>query len=322
MEHFIRVTGLLLEHELLGHAVASAKIQPAPSDQSPSIPPILVAWSPREKFLIRPEYAWLSAPGALFVRLPVSLDQFTQIVTAQRPPAEPGSELYSLLTPVGQWKWAVQKVGETICMGEHDEAHDRIQALLTHASSHWPGFFEDALDLILEDLGKATHPMLLRSIADEVQGVAAAQACLPLARWCNEAGLRARIEEMQDLLCYFQQDLVQLNSIKQAIEHDPWWSELARDLDFSQRSLLALRHELGVGGEPYADYCESASRSLREVESIHTLSPRFARDDARRILGAIENLVLVIEESTRMARTISERIAQACGEMPRGSTTP
>jgi hypothetical protein len=322
MHDFNRVAGLLLEHELLGHAIVSAKIQMAPGDWSPSTPPLLVAWSPREKFLIRPEYAWLSASGSSFLQLPVSLDHFMQVVTAQRPPAEPGSESHSLLTSVGQWRWAVRELGEAISIGRYDEAQVRVEALLSYARDHWPGVFEDALDVILEDLGKASHRTLLQSLADEVQGVAAAQACLPLARWCTEAGLRARIEELQDLLCYFQQGLVELNAIEQVIERDPWWSELGRDLDCSQRRLLALEHEIGDCGKPFADCCESAAHSLREFESIHSLAAQTAPDDARRILAAIENLVLSIEESTRMEHTVRERIAQACGEIPIGSTAP
>jgi hypothetical protein len=322
MQDFKTVAGLLLEHQLLGRAIASAKIQPAPDSRIPSTTPLLVAWSPREEFLIRPEYAWLTASGASFLQLPVSLDHFMQVVTAHRPPAEPGSEFHSLLTSVGQWRWAVGELGKAISIGRYDEAQDRVRALLSYARQHWPGIFEDALNVILEGVGRASHRTLLLSLAAEVQGVAAAQACLPLARWCTEAGLRARIGELQDLLCYFQQNLVQLDSIKQAIERDPWWSELARDLDLSQRSLQTLQYELGDCSEPFTDCCESAGRSLREVESIHTLSPRFSRDDARRILVAIENLVLAIEESTRMTRTITERIAQACGEMSIGSTAP
>jgi hypothetical protein len=316
------IEGLAVEHEVLWRALERAGICLASVESTQSKPPLLVAWSPRESFLIRPEYAWLSVQGGSFLQLPTSSKHFMEFVTAERAPVDPKSDLYSLLTPVGQWRWAVRKLGETISAGKHDEGLLRVKALLDYARDHWPGAFDPALNMILRDLGKAHHPTLLRCLETEVEGIAAAQACVALTRWHFEPNLFSRMTLLQDLLCYFQQGLIDSNSLWKTIEQDTWRNELTRDLDTSLRMLASLQHEVSVSREPLTDSCQRVAQNLRKVESIYTLSAGIAPDDARRALDAIETLVLQLEELAFKAQATVEGIAQACEEVAVGWRAP
>ncbi len=157
---------ILCEHAGIASMLTALGLVPPHGEDCGSAPTV-VAWSPREGLLLRPEWAVLSLSSTTYVRLPLGLSELRAALG--QPKAEAPPDAAGLCTPPGQLLWALNEL--RACVDGAERA--RRSVFLRHfCTRHWYGWFEQALQS-LERAGADKVEATVTNLLKEAPWVAA-----------------------------------------------------------------------------------------------------------------------------------------------------
>lgn len=229
--------------------------------------PVVVGWSPRDRLLMSPEYAWLSHAHSTYIRLPVSNNELHEGLLRAAQPVERNSELHRLLTPVGAWLWSVGELRKDMMEQRQSAARFRIREMARFAAANWPGWY----DLALASVARAEEQLdgevegLLGILDVPAVAIASAEAMRPLLEWVPPGMRAGSLEEMQDVLCYSSQGIGSAtHEIQMAF--NLCLQELAADLESSRTRLEQVRSAGFDPSEPVTSVLGSVGEALKKLE--------------------------------------------------------
>ncbi len=236
---------LFVEHQSIKRALAMADLsqvlrEPELSSHDATFP-VFVGWSSRETLVLKPEYALLSSDEIRYLRLPQQLETLIESIGKATMPYEASAMLKGLHTPLGQWRWALKELRNSILTDDYHLASLRLIELQRFASKHWPGYYDMLLTslsmaMTLED--DAVRRIML--VESNAVSVAVLVACAPLTEWIEDRAKANHVAMTSEIVAYLDQDALEIQDIKGGVTNFAWIKDLKNDLATTEETLNAM----------------------------------------------------------------------------------
>lgn len=297
------------EHSSIREALirTGLKILSFTSDTLPSTQhaSVLIAWSDRDTLLLRPEYAWLSLKAVTFIQLPQQSNFLRQQIEDAQQTPDVGLELEILCTPLGQWRWALGELQESLNRADEKESFIRLMELRRFATKHWPGWYEKTFTDIRDaiDINNRSSDLLL-DLLSNADAVATLEACGPLLNWTEGGTKGSRIVPLEDAACYASQGVGEIKVIAELAATDPWWSELETDLSTTEATLHLVRKG---GGEPESilgNRLVVLRRCIAEISNIEESSFSLSREEICNFYSIVSTLQRTLVDIVKLYNNV------------------
>ena len=300
---------LFTEHPCINEVLRAHGLAPAASGDTPAqearTKPVFLAWSGREELLRSPEYALLSHESVAYARLPLGRGELEAGVRLAAEPAHALPEFLELLTPLGQWRWALGRLCAATGHGGPSELRARADALRRFASKHWPGIYEAALDELArgaEDVERVSR-LAARLFASADDG-ALLRACAPVMRWAEERASYERLASLGDALAYAAQGVLGVGAVNDTLASGIDPAEMEAQISEVEQGLRSL-HGLGCDLARAPELDAAALRAcLSRVRPINGDDAVPRADELEEVRAAVGALIAAAERLVRLQRQI------------------
>lgn len=285
-----------------------------------------VAWSPLQTLVRRPENSLASVPGVTFLRLPISLAALTGSRTARNPRASAPVRA-DLCVPLGQFTCSLHRLLGLLPTETPGEVLARVAELRRFCASHWPGWFESALDIVRNSLQQRdpTNAGELVKVLLEFSGqVATYEAFRAFLHGAGKDIVNAGPGPVNAALSYYLSGGLEYQDVLETLEGDRWWSAFAEEFAKIEQGLqgiglsgfdpdMVLGKRVDTARQSLAGFAECAERLLRAPRGRKVtgrLRPRL--EEAQRCLEVLMNTIQAIaREREKLRQRVHQRVEHA-----------
>jgi hypothetical protein len=298
---------LFFEHESIRRALVSAGLLQADQllDSGSTTQPVFLGWTSKDLLLLKPANAWLSVEQCLFIRLPQPGAMVQQYLDQSAQPVVESEELKRLRTPLGQWRWAIAEFTKLSTAGAMEIAASELQRF---AAKHWPGWYDDILSNLLADIRKGAQPTpQLAHLGKYAHRVAALNAVTPLIDWTTNKFKSNHIHTLAEVLAYSQQDLFDLQKIRNLGLDLDWLKLLANDCAETETALVIINE---FEPSPWAELQESLHSVTQAVSELNSLDHFSSDYSLKQTQLASEQLTRGLTRMAHLRNAVKESLTQ------------
>ena len=254
--------------------------------------------------LLQPANAWLSLVEAVFIRLPQPCARVQEYLEQSAQPVVDSEELKRLRTPLGQWRWALAEFPKIPTAGAMEIAASELQRF---AAKHWPGWYDDILSNLLSEIRKGAAPTApLAQLGKYAHRVAALNAVTALIDWTTNKSKSNHIHTLAEVLAYSQQNLFDLQKIRELGLDLDWLKLLANDYTETETALAVINE---FEPSPWPELKKSLHSVTQAVSELSSLD-HFSNDySLKQTQLAIEQLTRGLTKMAHLRNAVKESLA-------------